>query len=236
MDSARYLRIKNKNIFTIFSDSEKKNVVICCHGFRGDTTGPNRLFVRLARKLEEKGISSLRFDQYGCGNSEGKFEDSSFNNWVETIINLAQKYIKSGYQVALMGQSMGGSGVIVAGSKLKDSISSIVAWTPGVMAQKPKTRGKYMYESSQRVRWEYWIEAHSANIPECFKKLTVNTLVFFATKDEYVSLKDQKIIIKSVKPNQRIEILENEVHSKWSYEVSEKVIEKTANFFVSNFK
>jgi len=236
MDTAKYLKIKGKNIFSIFSDSGDKRVVIFCHGFRGDTTGPNRFFVRLARKLENRGISSLRFDQYGCGNSEGNFENSSFKNWVSTTTLIAKKYLEKGYRVSLFGQSMGGACVIVVGSKLGSELSSVAAWSPGISKDKPRIKGKYMYEKGQKVKWDYWIEAYQANVVKSFNKLTVNTCLFFASKDEYVPTKDQQAIIKTAKPHQKIEILKNEVHSKWSYEVSEKVIEKTANFFASNFK
>jgi len=93
-----------------------------------------------------------------------------------------------------------------------------------------------MYESGQRVKWKFWEEAYNAKISECFTKLKVNTYTIFATNDEYVPLKDQEIIIKSAKSYQKIDILKGEVHSKWAYETSEKVINNTANFLSSNFK
>jgi len=236
MDSSRFIKINNKELFSIFTDSGNKKLVIFCHGFRGDSTGPNRYFVRLARRLQEKGISSLRFDQYANGNSEGDFENASFNNWVDTTFFLVNKYINLEYKVSLLGQSMGGSCVIVAGSKLGNKLSSIVAWTPGIIADEPKVQGKYMYESGQRVKWKFWEEAYKANISECFTKLKVNTYTIFATKDEHVPLKDQEKIIKTAKSHQKIDILKDEVHSKWAYGVSEKVLSDTTSFLSSNFK
>jgi esterase/lipase len=126
--------------------------------------------------------------------------------------------------------------VIVAGSKLGSKISSIVAWTPGIIKDRPKVEGEYMYEQSQRVRWSYWLEAHEANVIKSFGKLSQQTFIFFATKDEYVPLEDQQEIIKIARPDQRIEVLEGEAHSKWQYKVAQDVIEKTANFLVLNFK
>lgn len=93
-----------------------------------------------------------------------------------------------------------------------------------------------MYEKGQRVKWDYWTDAYKANIIKSFNKLTMNTYIFFATEDEYVTQEDQQVIIKSAKPHQKIEILKNQLHSKWSYEVSEKIIEKTASFLASSFK
>ena len=183
-----------------------------------------------------RGVSSFRFDQYGCGNSEGDFENSTFSNWVDTTITLVNKYYKRGYQVSLFGQSMGGACVIIAGSKLGNKVSSIATWSPGIIKDSPKIKGKYMYEKGQRVKWKYWVDAHKANIPESFKKLGMNTYVFFPTEDEYVPYKDQQVIIKSAKAHQKIEILKDQLHSQWPYDVSQKVIEKTADFLASNFK
>lgn len=68
------------SIATAFHDANSKNIVIFCHGYRGTSAGPNRFFVTAARQLAKRGISSLRFDQYGCGNSEGDFIGGSPQN------------------------------------------------------------------------------------------------------------------------------------------------------------
>jgi len=103
------------------------SVVIFCHGFRGERTGPNRTFVRAARALAAVGISSLRFDQYGSGDSDGDFLDSSFTDWVETCQALAVEQIKAGRRVALFGQSMGGSAALCAAADLQQ-LAAVVAW------------------------------------------------------------------------------------------------------------
>lgn len=236
MEKTEYLTINGKKIFTIFSNVGTKKLVIFCHGFRGDTTGPNRFFVEQARKLNDKNICTLRFDQYGCGNSEGKFENTTFNTWVKTTITITKKYLRKGYQVAFLGQSMGGACSIVSASQLEGKISSLVAWTPGIIKDKPKVKGKYMYEKSQRVKWKYWIDAYKANVINSFKKNDINSLIFFATKDEYVSLKDQEAFIRVAKLNQKIVTLDNELHSKWTQKTINRVFELTTNFLVSNFK
>lgn len=91
------------NIATYMCDVGTKNIVLFCHGYRGTAVGPNRFFVRAARALAEQGISSLRFDQYGSGNSAGDFFESRFDDWVETTRSIAKEYIDQGYQVSLFG-------------------------------------------------------------------------------------------------------------------------------------
>ncbi len=76
------------------NDTGSNNIVVFCHGYRSSSTGPSRFFVRAARKLAENNISSLRFDQYGSGNSEGDFLDSSFDDWVLNTKSICGRYIK----------------------------------------------------------------------------------------------------------------------------------------------
>ncbi|MFH2085743.1 MAG: hypothetical protein ABII21_03100 [bacterium] len=76
-----------KRIFCCLAepDSTIKKIVIMSHGFRGSSIGPARQFVDFEQVLTKNGYSVLRFDQPNCGNSEGDFLQSSFNEWVATI-------------------------------------------------------------------------------------------------------------------------------------------------------
>jgi pimeloyl-ACP methyl ester carboxylesterase len=141
------------------------SVVIFCHGFRGERTGPNRTFVRAARALAAAGISSLRFDQYGSGNSDADFLDSSFTDWVTTCQALAVEQSKTGRRVALFGQSMGGSAVLCVAADLPD-VAAVVAWVPDANVDpfQPSPTG-LVEEGGQLVRDRFWREAHAADIP-----------------------------------------------------------------------
>lgn len=237
MESVFFEDVKSKKIFCYLSEPEpaNKKIVIMCHGFRGSSIGPNRFFVRLSEKLKRVGISSLRFDQYGSGNSEGDFMESSFNDWISTTKEIVQKYLDGGFQVALLGQSMGGSTMMIAASQM-ENIASIVAWTPGIMVDPPDVKGDYMEEVGQRVPWKFWQEAHEAGVVKSLQKILMSALIFLATKDEYVSEKDMKLLESSALPNQKIETLQYHKHSTWSFDQAENVLEKTKDFFVENFK
>ena len=113
-------------ILNVFHDANGKSVVIFCHDYRGTNVGPNRFFVAAARQLAKQGISSLRFDQYGSGNSEGDFFDSSFFDWIETTKTIAENYLEQGYKVARFDQSMGGAAVIAVGSELPKTLNQII--------------------------------------------------------------------------------------------------------------
>jgi alpha/beta superfamily hydrolase len=93
------------------ADTTGTNVwCIMCHGFTGHRLGPNYLFVKMSRYLQSQGISTLRFDFRGSGESDGLF--SSMN--VETmekdlsfvIDNL--KTTRKPSKLFLFGHSFGG--------------------------------------------------------------------------------------------------------------------------------
>lgn len=53
----------------------KRPAVALFHGFTGDRSEANFIFVELSRILEKRGIASLRLDFRGSGESEGRFQD-----------------------------------------------------------------------------------------------------------------------------------------------------------------
>ena len=91
-DKVYFEKINNKKIFCVSSEPKpsQKKIVIMNHGFRGSSIGPARTFVNFAKILNQKGISSLRFDQPNSGNSEGDYLNSSFNEWVNTTMYFAK--------------------------------------------------------------------------------------------------------------------------------------------------
>lgn len=120
-DKVYFEKVNGKQMFCDLSESEnpQKKIVIMSHGFRGTSTGPARTFVDFQRILNREGFSVLRFDQPNSGNSEGDYLETSYNEWVNTIVYFATKYLDQGYKVALLGQSMGGAATVAATSKLR---------------------------------------------------------------------------------------------------------------------
>jgi esterase/lipase len=189
-------------ISTAFHDVDSKSIVIFLHGYRGTNAGPNRFFVTAARQLAKQGISSLRFDQYGSGNSEGDFFDASFIDWIKTTKAIAENHLNQGYKVALFGQSMGGAAVIAVGSELPN-LSAIVAWSPDPNVEKfVAPKNGIIEESGQIVQARFWQEAHDVKVA------------------------------KNAQSNHKVENFEGYAHSKWTYEQAKEIIDKSIKFLV----
>ena len=228
--------LNGRRIATAFHDAGGKSIVIFCHGFRGTNIGPSRFFVRTARRLAERGISSLRFDQYGRGNSEGDFFDSRFSDWVETIRVIAEEYMKNGYKVALFGQSMGGSAAIAAAAELP-KLSALVAWAPDPNVDEfTGSEHEIVEEGGQRVRARFWQEAHDARVAEKLALVKAPAYIVQCTADAYVNKENRDTLTKNALPQHRVENLEGYAHATWTYDQSEKIIEESVNFLAEHLK
>lgn len=229
------LSINGHSLAATLRDTKSKNIVIFCHGYRSSSIGPQRLFVDCARNLAKYKISSVRFDQYGSGNSEGAFVDSGFNDWVETARLIAQKYLSEGYKVMLFGQSMGGATVIAAAADLPD-LAGLVAWVPDPSVDKftPPPNG-IIEEEGQIIKSSYWQEAHDAGIALKLNKIDTPCYIVQASDDRYVSHENHTAIVSNAQENHAVDMHDGYSHSSWSYAQIKVVMPKTIGFVVQTF-
>ncbi len=112
------VQFKNRNghtlrgIVTLPDTEGKVPFVVHLHGFAGSCSGYKSMYTHLSRALAAQGIGSARFDFYGNGESDGEFEDMSFDGLhtdAQDIFAWAaqQPYVDS-EKMFLSGQSMGG--------------------------------------------------------------------------------------------------------------------------------
>lgn len=220
---------------TILHEAGGTDLVVFCHGFQGNKAGPSRFFVRAARTLAADGVSSLRFDQYGCGDSPGNSTESSFDDWVATTRAIAEHYLADGDRVALFGQSMGASAAIVAAAGLP-RLTALVAWVPDPNIE-PFVPGaeEFLEENSQLVRPRYWREAHEARVAERFERVDMPAYLVFATADCFVDEANRRALIDRAKPQHRVEVFEGYVHSAWTYDQATDIIQRSCDFLVEAF-
>jgi pimeloyl-ACP methyl ester carboxylesterase len=235
---AGHLAVQHVNghrIATAYHGAPDGRVVICCHGFLGDKLGPRRTFVRLANRLQAQGIATLRFDQYGSGDSAGDFFDSSFDDWSATAAALVRREQADGHRVALLGQSMGGAAALAVGSDLGAALDAVVAWVPDPSVEPLPPGPDWSEEDGQRVQQRYWREAHAADIVGRFRAIAAPTLVFLATDDAYVSEENRRALLVARQPHQEIVTLDGWPHSAWTYDQAGLVIDRTVAFLAAQF-
>ncbi|HOO31599.1 MAG TPA: alpha/beta fold hydrolase [Thermotogota bacterium] len=127
----------------ILTELEEMNslspAVVIFHGFTGqknemDVTGTEEaMFEMTARQFAENGIASLRIDFIGSGESEGRWEDTTFSSQIDDAM-AAITYLQSLPQInperiAVLGLSQGG--LVAACTASRDSrVKTAVLWSP----------------------------------------------------------------------------------------------------------
>jgi len=233
-------KINNKSVFQIFSqpDQPTKKIVIMSHGFRGSSVGPARSFVSFEKLLLQANMAVLRFDQPGCGNSQGNFLDSSFNEWINTTSYFAHKYLDLGYQVALFGQSMGATNtMVVAGQEdLKNKIPCIILWVPDAKSGVNVQADRIYEEDGQKYRGQFWLEAKQADFFAALDKYPGKIHLVYGEKDRYVPLELREKTVEKIKAkNQPYMILPGQDHSPWEEKIAAVVFEQELKFLQNNF-
>ena len=202
-DRVYFEEIEGKKVFCSFSEPDTliKKMDIMSHGFRGTSEGPARQFVDFQRILNKEGFSVLRFDQPNSGNSEGDYLDTSFDKWVNTIVYFADKYLKDGYEVNLLGQSMGATASLAATNHpyIKNKIPCLLLWVPGIDNSYFEGEfGKVLEEGGQKYFGKFWEEALQANTLDCLKKYKGGIHLVYGEKDRYISQKLRERFIEIV--------------------------------------
>jgi len=223
--------INGKQIFTIFSEPQtsQKKIVIMSHGFRGSTVGPARQFVDFSRLLVKNEFSVLRFDQPNSGNSEGEYLDSSFNEWVNTTTYFAKQFLDKGYQIALIGQSMGATTSVIASAKkeLQRKVSCLLLWVPDPKSTFDKSADEIFEEGGQKYKGMFWKEAKKANFFECLDRYKGGIHLVYGEKDRFIKNNLMKKVIDKVRQKgQAAIVLPNQDHSPWEFDVVQAVYQQ----------
>lgn len=111
----------------------KSPAIVICPGFGGNKSGKFRLFVTLAQELARLGITVLRFDYRGSGDSEGEFQEITLDGKIsDTLLCLdflAKDSSVDPNRIGIFGRSLGGAIAVLAARRYQH-IKSLVLWAP----------------------------------------------------------------------------------------------------------
>ena len=102
--------------------------VICSHGLFSSKDSPK--FIAIAEFLAAEGFVAIRYDHRGCGESEGKIEDTTVSGRLkdlESIITYANRHPSVDGTLGLLGSSMGGFISLLAAARDK-FFKALVVW------------------------------------------------------------------------------------------------------------
>jgi len=218
--------------------------VVFFHGFTGDRMESHWLFVKCARALALAGLASLRFDFYGSGESEGRFQEVTLQGEVSDA-RAAIKYFgrQRGIdrkRLGLVGLSMGGA--IAATLAEEARIRSLVLWAALAhpshlrkLAERtttpiPGSRGLREY-SAHVVSPAFLNNIEKVDPLKSIAKFKRPILIIHPEKDEYLPVSHAKDYFRAAGSEAKEEvIIHGSDHTFTSFAWEIEVIERTVNW------
>lgn len=227
---------------------KEKPIIILCHGH--SSSKETNTFIQLEKILNSNGISDFRFDFYGHGESEGKFEDATISEAVDDVLN-AIKFVKQkGYKkIGLVGSSFGGMASLLAASKTNDLYALVLKspvsdYSGKIITQETKypidvwkKQGFIYYTNSKgeklRLNYSFFEDAKTVSGYEAAKKIKIPALIVHGDKDEDVPVEQSRKTAKLIK-NCRLEIIEGADHRYTNPEHFENMLKLVSEFIIDD--
>lgn len=199
------------------TDNKSNPIIILAHGFTTTKKSPG--IATLSEKLNSLNISTLRFDFYGHGESEGKFEDITVSEGANDVLSAIKFLKKEGYKkIGLMGSSFGGICSIIAASKspelfvlsLKSPVSDFVKVEEFDLSNESvsewKKKGKRIYNAERNLflNYSFYEDIQKLNIYKDAKKINVPTLIVHGDKDEIVPIQQSFRLVKEIETSKLV--------------------------------
>ncbi len=147
-----YFQSRGKNLFGILhhavNNNQKVGIIFLNPGLQ-NRVGPHRIYVKIARRLNQIGFSILRMDFPGVGDSEGDIKDIHFDLFdTEDTLSAIDFFIQEEKidNVVLLGICAGARNALKVAAKDNRIDSIVLLSLPVITDNKPKTR-----ESSEPV-------------------------------------------------------------------------------------
>jgi hypothetical protein len=242
---------KSDRLCGILSNPTKdrdKPIIILCHGF--STSKNSGTYVSLEQILNKNNISTFRFDFYGHGESEGKFEEITVSEAVDGILNAIKLLKRLGYtKIGLMGSSFGGIASTMAASKTNDLfVLTLKSPVSNYEEKEIMTKTKQELEEWKRKGYKYYISGDGRKLRlnytfaedfkknngyEAAKQIKVPTLIVHGDKDESVPVKQSKKIASIIR-DCKLEIIKGADHRYSEPEHRERMLNLISKFIIKN--
>jgi len=222
--------------------------VVLCHGFT--TNKESETYLLLEKELNEKGIAVFRFDFFGHGESEGKFENITISEALDDTLRAIDFLKEQGYsKIGLFGSNFGGMAALLAAAKspelfvlalkapVSDYLGQITAKEDKVNVEEWKEKGFVPHQSSrmglQKLNYSFFEDAGKTSGFEAAKKINIPTLIVHGSQDKVVPVEQSKKTCSLIE-NCRLEIIEGAGHKFSNPGEFEKAVKLIVEFIAGN--
>ncbi len=223
------------------SSNQKKPIIILCHGFRSSKN--SKTYLALEKRLNDHQLSTFRFDFYGHGESEGKFENVTVSEAKEDIL-CSIDYLKMlGYKkIGLIGSSFGGMASILAASEtddlfvlaLKSPVSDYLGKLVAKMSTEEISRWKeqgYINYEGPKLNYSFFENAEKVDGYAATEKIKIPVLIVHGDNDESVPIEQSKRTC-SLMNDCRLDVIKGADHFYSKEEDFERLLELIVGFVV----
>lgn len=234
----KFLKIKGPNgaLSAVLHQEDLKRVVVLAHGFTGTKCENGRLFVQAARALAEAGISALRFDFWGSGDSEGSFDEATPNTEIADLNAVIGWALKRGFtEIGVLGLSLGGAVSICTVSQNPhvkvlatwSSVPKLAHWTKGVAGPEGILKADPL-KGTPRMN----TDVPAIDVPQAYASLTIPKLQIQGDND-IPGFREgfEKFFPLASKPKKHV-VIPGGDHVFTSWPIRKKVIKQTVNWFL----
>lgn len=210
---------KGDKICGILEDLNKDKIVIIVHGYSSNKDRVTS--TKMAEKLNKRNISTLRIDLYGCGESDGEFEDGTVSEYVDDL-NQAINFVKDkGFKdILLFGSSCGG--ITCLGSALSHPEIVKMALKAPVSdyynqkirkkgedgIKKWRENGSVLYKVKNdkefRTKYQFFEDSKKWIMYDKVHKIKFPVLILHGDADETVLVEDSKKLVDNLENGQLI--------------------------------
>ncbi len=216
-------------------DTEPKAYAIFAHCFT--CSKDVHVATRISRALTGIGISVLRFDFTGLGNSDGDFSNTNFSTNVSDLIS-AYEYLSEQYQAPeiLIGHSLGGAAALAGANSMPDIkvVSTIGAPSKvnhieemfGEKVNEIENAGEAYVNLAGRsfmIKKQFLNDIRGISLENKLQKLSASLLIFHSPADRTVAIEHAYEIFQSANQPKSLINLEGASHMLDKTEDSEFV-------------
>ncbi len=182
--------------------------VILSHGLVSSKESSKH--IALSEALQKNGIGSCRFDYHGCGESEGRIEETTLSIRIgnlESVVNLMRGHAAvDGGRIGLLGSSFGGSAsLVVAARDIGIRCISLLS-TPYVLENKEDS-------SISGIDFKDDIFVDFARYDLLAEARRVSRgIVIHGEMDEVVPLSEARAIYENLRKPKRFEVIQGGDH------------------------
>ena len=199
-------------------------VVVLCHGFMGyKDSWTNRT---LSETLARHGVSTLRFDFFGHGESEGHLQDLLLTSLISQTESAIAMIRGHGFaHVGLLGSSFGGLVALLVAAKMPDlnalALRCPVADFPALLRQRFGTLAIELWRRAGQVpasfgqipvHYRFYEDCLQYNVYRTAKDLIVPTVVVHGQNDELIPLDQAQQLVRHIRGTYAFHVIDGADH------------------------